>query len=91
MLRADESGGPTLEEGVAHGICDEAVNASFVTSGRIGVAVCVHRTETKVTFAMPSDATATEAAAAYEVAREQSEFARRSIPQPKRRRKRGQA
>jgi hypothetical protein len=60
---------PYLEEGVAHGFCAEAINTSFQLVGRIGVFICVHRSETKVTMAMPEDATPTEAAAAYDVAR----------------------
>lgn len=67
---------PYLEEDVAHGFCDRAINTSFMLAGRIGVFVCVHRSETKVTYAMPEDATPTEAAAAYEVGREQGDLAR---------------
>ncbi len=57
--------GPTLER-TGHGICDRAVDATFFEVGRLGVAICDHGDELKVTYAMPSDATPIEVRDAYE-------------------------
>lgn len=76
MLRRDrEPRVPYFEEGVAHFICDRAVASSFMLSGRCGVFVCVHGDETKVSYAFPEGARNDEVVAAYEVGREQTEFA----------------
>jgi hypothetical protein len=65
--------GPSFERG-GHGICDRAVASSFFLVGRLGVAICDHGDEMKMTFAMPEGATPAEVEAAYQASEAEREL-----------------
>lgn len=57
-----------LAEMGAHGICERALDGSFFIESRIGVWICAHGYETKVSFGMPADVTPSETQRAHEAA-----------------------
>lgn len=70
---ADPGREPVKVENGAHGICRRAQASSFLMAGRIGIWICQHKVEAKVSFGIPPDAAPAEVELAYEIAKAQEE------------------